>query len=215
MSASFQTRLWRSLATSMSIGALGLGAYFFLVHTPQQAALASAQEQLAALEAQPEAAQEPAESAESTVAYLPPVRLAHACEALFEATLAHNAQNNLQGAVFALEELSRVAELQDYTLVPTSETVYELAERQQIRLLMDGEGQRIQRLLTNIAEYGDAGAFAQLELTRRDDAEDADRRARRNPPPEFTAALELRAYAVPNQDTAALERCQALIPEHE
>lgn len=229
MSASFQTRLWRSLATSMTIGAVGLGGYFFLVHEPSQAALASAQEQLSALEEQPAAGTQAAaedtstednaaagtQAVAGTVAYLPPVRLAHACEALIEASLAHPAQHDLQSALFAIEELSRVAELEDYTIVPTSEPVHNLAVLQQIHLLMDGEGRRIQRLLTDIADSERAGALAQLELNRRDDTAPSDRRARRNPPPEFTAKLELRAYAVPNQDTAALERCQALIPEPE
>ena len=239
MSPSLHTRLWRILAASMSIGAIGLGAYFYLLHLPQQEALAALHQQAetAALEGHEQsaddalpaeeqaaeektAAEQAAEQADGeandtpvVLAYLPPNRLAHACENFREAIEAHPESHDAHASLFAIEELSRRAEFGDYSVQATEETMHDVVQDHRIGISMDGEGPVIERFLAHIERYEKAGAITAVELTRRVEDDADSRRRRRQSTPHFDAKVELRALAIPAQDTLALERCQALVPE--
>lgn len=211
MTSSFQTRLWRILATSMVLGAAGLGAYYFLLHRTLETGRALTQQNTARLQEQISAE----EQRELQPALLPGQRVAKACEDFREA-VGHFAESaDANANLFAVQELARRAELGDYSVQSAEGTAQAGADRHRIALELDGESSAIDRLLRNVDKYQKAGPLATFELTRQsapDDEPARGKRAKRPAPANFHARAELHAYAVPSQSTLATDRCNALAP---
>lgn len=207
MPSSYRTRLWRTLAFCMVLGAAGLASYYYLVQAPMQAAHESVQQELADLQQQisDEDARPP------QVEALPEARLRDACERYRAALRLLPQEHDADAAVFAVEELARSARLETYRVTPSAHENSPVSDvtQEQIALAFEGEQLAVDRLLNNIQSYGKAGHFASLSLQNSDDENTEDRRGSRGLP-SFAAHATLDAYFVSDAATTAANRCQEL-----
>lgn len=204
MPSSYRTRIWRTLAFCMVLGAAGLAAYYYLVQTPMQASYAQSEQELLALQdqlneqrAQPTAADP-----------LPQARLNDACSR-FEAALRLIPQDvDADAAVFAVEELARSARLETYNVTPSTQEDTPVSDvtQQRIALTFESEQLAIDRLLKNLQSYGKAGHISSLSLREPDDANDQGARGL----PSFDADATLDAYVVSDAAAIAANRCKEL-----
>lgn len=211
MHVSQQTRLWRILATSMTLGAAGLGAYYMLIHQPLQDSIAATHEATATLQSQ--VATESDRELEPTA--LPTARVEQACKDFREVTSSFAQSIDPHGNLFAVQELARRAGLENYTVDALDEAAIHGASQHRISLALEGTGTSTYRLLSNITKHKDAGALASLEIQRHPESEDdaeRRRRRRRTDPAVFETSGELHAYAISSPSSLASERCDALAP---
>lgn len=210
MATPYRTRLWRTLALCMVLGAAGLGAYYYLVQEPLQADRARVQAELDAVREQIEDLQ----AQEPTPRALPSDRLDEACKKFTAALRNYPSTHDANAAVFAVEELARSAQFDTYRVTPSphSDSPVQSAVQDRISLAFEGESLAIHRLIQNLQEYGKAGHISTLTLHELSDNED-DARARASDPPTFKASASLDAYTVPNASQLSADRCRELSVE--
>ena len=211
MDASQQTRLWRILATSLTLGAAGLGAYYMLLHQPLQTSIedlhgaTSALQEEAAVEAQRELEPSP----------LPAARVEQSCKDFRDTANTFEQSMDAHGNLFAVQELARRAGLENYTVKALDEATVHSAAQHRISLALEGTGSATHRLLSNIEKHNKAGALATLTIERQPESKsDAERRQRRRKvdPAIYNTSGELHAYAISSPSSLATERCDALAP---
>lgn len=204
---SYRTRLWRTLAFCMVLGAAGLASYYYLVQAPMQAAHDLVEQELAALQA--EVSEKRAQPPQ--IEALPADRLRDACERYRSALRLLPQEHDADAAVFAVEELARSARLEDYRVTPSTQQNTPASDVTQARIALAFEGEQlaIDRLLNNIQSYGKAGHIASLSLQHSDDDNSDGRRGSRGLP-SFDAHATLDAYFVSDAATIAASRCQEL-----
>lgn len=207
MPSSYRTRLWRTLAFCMVLGAAGLAAYYYFVQTPMQAAHALVEQELTALEQQVDEARARAPQIDA----LPAERLRDACERYQAALRLLPQAHDADASVFAIEELARSARLENYNVTPSTQENTPVSDvtQDRIALTLDGEQLAIDRLLNNIQSYGKAGHFSSLSLQHSDDEENEGRRGSRTLPT-FEGHATVDAYFVSDAAAIAANRCQEL-----
>lgn len=200
----YPTRLWRTLALCMVIGAAGLGAYYYLVHAPLLARYQSTQDEL--LEVQE--AIETARDADPTPSPLPEDRLQAACDRYTKALRTFAKERDGDATNFAVEELARSAKLDSYRVSPNvhDDTPSQGVEQSRITLALDGEPVAIERLIRHLHDYGKAGHIAALTLGVDKDKGDATRASALR----LAGSASLDAYTVPDAAQLAASRCQEL-----
>lgn len=208
MATPYRTRLWRTLALCMVLGAAGLGAYYYLVHAPLQAEQLRIEDALRTAHHQIEArrAEDPPPHP------LPSDRLDKACKDYTASLRKFPSSHDADAATFAVEELARSAQFDTYRVTPSphSDSPVQSAVQDRISLALEGESLAIHRLIQNLQDYGKAGHISTLTLHAREDNEDG---ARASDPLTFKASASLDAYSVPNASQLSADRCRELSVE--